>query len=275
MKIPIKRKENKNLSKYLNEDLQIARKFAKSMHQEFGKFISSMVLFGSAAKHVSNPKRDIDILIILDDTRIQFTQELIQTYRILLEKIIAKTDPKRLHIQSMKLTSFWEYVRAGDPVAINVLRSGVALIDTNVFDPLQALLDQGRIRPTQESIWTYYTLAPASLDRARQHLLSASIDLYWCAVDSAHAALMSVGAIPPSPDHVAEMLQEKLNAPHHVSRRSLKTMRELYALFKGIVHRDIKSVSGKDFDLYKKKAEDFLKEMKDFIEDQHKHGHKI
>ena len=62
MKIPIKRKENKNLSKYLNEDLQIARKFAKSMHQEFGKFISSMVLFGSAAKHVSNPKRDIDIL---------------------------------------------------------------------------------------------------------------------------------------------------------------------------------------------------------------------
>ena len=44
MKIPIKRKENKNLSKYLNEDLQIARKFAKSMHQEFGKFISSDIL---------------------------------------------------------------------------------------------------------------------------------------------------------------------------------------------------------------------------------------
>ena len=41
MKIPIKRKENKNLSKYLNEDLQIARKFAKSMHQELVEGLKS------------------------------------------------------------------------------------------------------------------------------------------------------------------------------------------------------------------------------------------
>lgn len=271
MKFPIKKRENKNISNFLHEDIDIARSFAKSMHQEFGSFISCMILFGSATKNVVNPKRDIDILIVLDDTKVQFSQELIQTYRIILEKTIAKTDPKRLHIQSMKLTSFWEYARAGDPVAINILRSGVALIDTNIFDPLQALLDQGRIRPTPESIWTYYTLAPESLHRSKQHLLSAAVDLYWAAVDAAHAALMTIGEIPPSPDHVADLLQEKLNSPHHISRNSLNTMRELYHLFKGIVHRDVKSISGKDYDKYKEKAEAFVKEMKSFIEEQHRH----
>ncbi|MBT3262624.1 nucleotidyltransferase domain-containing protein [Candidatus Woesearchaeota archaeon] len=270
MKIPIKKRENKNLSNFLFEDLKISRKFAKLMYQEFGKFISSMVLFGSATKNIPNPKRDIDILIVLDDTRIQFTQELVQTYRIILEKTIAKVDPRRLHIQTMKLTSFWEYARAGDPVAINILRSGVALIDTNVFDPLQALLEQGRIRPSQEAVWTYYTMAPASLRRSEQHLLTAAVDLYWAAVDAAHAALMHAGQIPPSPDHVAEMLQEKLNAPHQVSRKSLRTMKELYLVFKKIVHRDIKSISGKDYDVYKKKAEDFVDEMKEFLENHPK-----
>ncbi len=270
MKFPIKRIGNKNISNFLKGDLDVSRKFAKIMHQEFGTFISSMVLFGSAAKHVTNPKRDIDILIVLDDTRVKFTRELVQTYRIILQKAIAKVDPKRLHIQSMKLTSFWEYMRAGDPVAVNILRSGVALIDTNIFDPLQALLDQGRIRPTQESVWTYYTLAPASLHRSKQHLLSATVDLYWSAVDAAHAALMATGEIPPSPDHVADMLQEKLNAPHQITGRSLRTMRELYKIFKGIVHRDIKSITGKEYDMLRKKAEFFVEEMKDVIEEEHK-----
>ena len=225
MKFPIKKRENKNISHYLHEDIQIARKFAKLIHQEFGTFISSTILFGSAVKNIPNPKRDIDILIILDDTRTQFTPELVQTYRIILEKTIAKVNPKRLHIQSMKLTSWWEYVRAGDPVAINVLRSGVALIDSNIFDPMQALLDQGRIRPTKEAVWTYYTLAPASINRSRQHILTAAIDLYWSAVDAAHAALMSAGEIPPSPDHVALMLKEKLSAPHQVSKKSINIMK--------------------------------------------------
>tara|TARA_Y100000310_G_scaffold343027_1_gene448810 strand:+ start:6839 stop:7663 length:825 start_codon:yes stop_codon:yes gene_type:complete len=274
MKFPIKEKDNKNISKYLSEDIETGRKFAKVMYKEFGPFISTMALFGSAPRRVATPKRDIDILIVLDDTRVQFTKELVQTYRIILEKSIAKVDPKRLHIQSMKLTSFWEYVRAGDPVAINILRDGVALIDTNIFDPLQALLDQGRIRPSPESVWTYYTLAPASLNRANQHILTATVDLYWSAVDAAHAALMAAGEIPPSPDHVADLLQEKLSAPHQVSRKSLRTMRELYKTFKSIVHRDIKSVSGKDYDAFKKKAEDFVAEMKEFIEAQHEHGKK-
>ena len=270
MRFDVKEREQKNISRYMNEDIELARKFARIVYHEFGKFVSALVLFGSAAKNVPNPNRDIDILVILDDVRIRFSKELVETYRIITEKAIGATDPKRLHVQSMKLTAFWEYVRAGDPVAINILRSGVALIDTGFFDPLQALLDQGRIRPTDESIWTYFTMAPASLHRSEQHMLTATVDLYWAAIDAAHSALMVVGEIPPSPEHVAERVEHALVRPGYISKKSAKTMDELYKIFKGITHRDIKSLSGKDYDRYHALAESFVQEMKYFIE-THKH----
>lgn len=266
MKFDIQKREQKNISRYLSEDLETARKFARIMYKEFGNFVSGIILFGSSAHNNPNPKRDIDILIVLDDVRIKFTKELITTYRIITERAIANVDPKRLHVQSMKLTSFWEYARAGDPVAINILRSGVALIDTGFFDPLQALLDQGRIRPSSESIWTYFTMAPASLHNSQQHILTAVVDLYWAAIDAAHAALMAMGEIPPTPNHIADMLEEKLVANYQVKRKYGKIMRDLYNIFKKITHRDIKSVSGKDYDKYRKLTEEFVNEMKYFIE---------
>jgi predicted nucleotidyltransferase/uncharacterized protein (UPF0332 family) len=266
VKFRINKNEQKNLSRYLNEDIEIARKFGRIMYKEFGDLIQCLILFGSAAQNVQNPKRDIDILIVLDDVRIKFTKELVETYRIITEKAIMNTDPQRLHIQSMKLSSFWEYVRAGDAVAINILRSGVALIDTGFFDPLQALLDQGRIRPSDESVWTYMTMSPASMHRSKQHLLTASVDLYWAAIDAAHAALMVVGETPPSPNHIATMVEKRLVKPGHVKKKCTKVTGYLYKIFKGVVHREIREVSGRDYDTLQKKADEFVKEMKAFVE---------
>ena len=43
-------------------------------------------------------------------------------------------------------------------------------------------------------------------------------------------------------------------------------MNELYHVFKAIVHRDIKEISGKDYDYYRKISEEFVDEMKKYIE---------
>lgn len=268
----MKFKESKNerraklIDKYLSEDIELARKFAQVIYREFGTFIKAIVLFGSSVKNPGVKYRDLDILVILDDIQVIFSKELVETYRIITEKSIAAIDPKRLHIQSMKFTQFWEYVRAGDPVAINILRSGLALVDTGFFDPLQALLDQGRIRPSEESIYTYFTMAPASLHRSKQHLLTATIDLYWAAVDAAHAALMKVGEIPPSPDHVADLLERRLVRERHISKKYSDVMRKLFILSKRITHREIKEISGEEYDKYRKLAEIFVEGMKKFIE---------
>ncbi len=266
MEFKVEKKESKNYEKYFSQDIQIARKFAKIMYREFGTFIRSLVLFGSTITNPKSPLKDIDILIILDDVRVNFTKDLVQTYRIITEKAIAEVDPKRLHIQSMKFTSFWEYVRAGDPVAINILRHGIALIDTGFFDPLQILLEQGRIRPSEESIYTYFVMAPESLHRSKQHILTAVVDLYWAAIDSAHAALMTAGQIPPSPDHVADLLETTLVKNKHIHKRYSDTMRKLYKTFKQITRREIAYISGKEYDKLKEETELFVDEMKKYIE---------
>jgi len=253
---------------YPKEEFDIARDFATRVYKEFGGFIKSLVLFGSATKAPKLAKEaDIDVLIILDDVSINLSRELTQTYRIIVEKILVDMkDGERLHIQSMRLSSFWEYVRAGDPVAVNILRYGMALVDTGIFDPLQALLDNGRIRPTRESIYTYFTMAPASVTRSREHILSAMVDLYWASVDAAHAALMCLGEIPPSPDHVADMLESKMVRKGLLKHRYAKIMRNNYDVFKQIIHRQVRDVEGKEYDQFKDRTIEFVNEMRKFIE---------
>lgn len=266
MKFPIKRRIKKTAENYFSKDLEISRKFAKIMYKEFGTFISAIILFGSTTRASPNPKKDIDILIILDDVRIRFTRDLVQTYRIITEKAIVQVDPQRLHVQSMKFTSFWEYVRSGDPVAINVLRYGVSLMDTGFFDPLQVLLEQGRIRPSNESVYTYFTMAPASLSRSKDHILAATVDLYWATIDAAHAALMKAGEIPPSPEHVSDLLEQKLVKNKEVARSTSDIMRKMYVTYKKIIRREISNISGREYDSLKSDAENFVREMKKYIE---------
>ena len=255
--------KNRRTTQHTQEELNTARKFAQQLYKEFGDFLKAVVLFGGTSP---KKERDIDLLVVLDDVRVRFTPDLVETYRIILEKTVANVDPKRLHVQSMKFTSFWEYIRAGDPVATNILRYGVALIDTGFFDPLQALLDQGRIRPSEEAIQTYFVLAPTDLSRAKQHLLGATVDLYWAVINASHAALMRYGEVPPTPAHAAELLSRTLIKKRILSQRSAKTMQAMYKLFKGVTDRTVREVSGKDYDKYRADAEAFVNEVKRYLE---------
>ena len=265
MKFDIKKKSNPNITNYASEDLTIARSFAKRLHNEFGDFLKAVVLFGSAARRTSKPKGDIDILIVVDDTSIRMTKDVIEAYRLITEGIIGKVST-RLHVTSLTLTSFWEYVRAGDPIGINILRDGVALIDTGIINPLQALLIQGRIKPTYESVWVYFGRAPRTLTNSKWHLLQATLDLYWAVIDASHAALMHIGQTPPSPEHAGDLLHEKLVKSGKLEEKYAETMRKFYRLMKMITHREIKEIKGPEYENYYTEAEDFVNRIKKFIE---------
>ena len=267
MKFIVGKEENVSIGKYRKEDLDLARKFSKKIYDEFGNFLKAIVLFGSSARTTDekNKGSDIDVLLIVDDVTTTLNPEVVETYRVVVEKSIADVS-KRLHITSMKLTSFWEYTRVGDPVAINILRDGVALMDSGFFDPLRILLMRGRIRPTTESIWTYYTRAPATMYNSKWHILKAALDLYWAVIDSAHAALMKLGEVPPSPAHVADIMYEKMVKQGLLGQKYVNTMRTFYDLGKMITHGEIDNVSGAEYDAYKQEAEEFIGAMKEFIE---------
>ena len=265
MKFDIPKKEHPNLEHYYKEDIDTAYKFANEIYKELGSLVRAVVLFGSTARRTKGPGGDIDVLVIIDDLMLNMSPELVEAYRLIVQKAIVKIST-RLHITTMRFTSFWEYMRNGDPIAINLLRDGVALIDSGFFDPMQALLKRGRIRPTQESIWTYYTRAPNTLHNSKWHLLQAVIDLYWAVIDAAHAALMKIGEIPPTPEHVADMLEQKLVKRKLLEHKYVTIMRNFYRLMKMVTHREIVEIKGEEFDRYYKIAEDFVHRMRKIIE---------
>jgi predicted nucleotidyltransferase/uncharacterized protein (UPF0332 family) len=265
MKFEVKRRENKLEDKYTKLDRDIARKFAKIVNSELSDLISVLVLFGSTARGRSNKSSDIDILIVIDDVHITMNKALVETYRIIIQKAVAEVNPDRLHVQTLPLTSFWEYVRAGDPVAINILRDGIALIDKGFFDPLQILLLTGRIRPSRESVQNYMNMSYASLARSKAGVNNAILDLYWATIDAAHSALMSVGEVPASPAAVADMIDEKLVNQKYVDKKYSDIMRHMYEISKRIMKREISSLDGKTYDRYLRHSQNFIEAMKKVV----------
>ncbi|NTV22955.1 MAG: hypothetical protein HGA85_01080 [Nanoarchaeota archaeon] len=249
---------------YPQDDLDIAYKFSAAITKEVGKFIKGVVLFGSKARK-KKKAHDIDILIILDDVSIYLNREFVQTYRIVVENLVAKIST-RLHVTTFKYTSFWEFVRNGDPIAINILRDGVPIVDREFFRPLQILLQQGRIKPSQESVWTYYRKGGESMESARLKMIGAVLDLYWAVIDASHAALMQINEIPPSPNHVASMISEKLVKQGLLEEKYAGTAQKFYDLSKKIEYRDVMSISGQDYDRLFSEAEAYVKRMREFIE---------
>ena len=266
MKFDLPRREHPNLEKYEKYDVDTSYRFANEIYKELGGLIKAVVIFGSSARKKTTAKSDIDILVIIDDTTVSLNPEVVEAYRIIVNKTIVKVST-RLHITTLRFTSFWEYIRNGDPIGINILRDGVALIDSGFFEPLQVLLKKGKIRPTAESIWTYYIRAPNTLHNSKWHLLQATLDLYWGVIDAAHAVLMKHGVIPPTPEHVADLLENKLVKKKLLERKYVSIMRHFYTLMKGITHREVKEITGKEYDEYYKAAEDFVERMREFIEE--------
>lgn len=264
MKISLKKKRLPTQEHYHEKDIKIAGEFAKAIYKELPEIVKSIVIFGSTARHQDDKKSDVDILLIIDDVRMDLTPELLETYKIMVDSHMNRIS-KRLHIVTLKLTTFWEYTRAGDPIAINMLRDGFPLIDSGIFEPLQALLYRGRIRPTQEAINAYWAKAPATLHNSRWHILQAVIDLYWATIDASHAALMTQGVIPPSPSHISEMITTELVNKNKLEPKYARIMEMLYKLMKSITHREITYISGVDYEDYRKQAEDFVDRMKKFV----------
>ena len=266
MKFDLPRREHPNLEKYEKHDVNLSYRFANEIYKEMGGLIRGVVIFGSTARKATTPKSDIDILVIIDDLTISLSPEVLEAYRVIVNKTIVRVST-RLHITTLRFTSFWEYMRNGDPIGINILRDGVALIDSGFFEPLQVLLKKGKIRPTSESIWTYYIRAPNTLHNSKWHLLQATLDLYWAVIDAAHAALMRQGEIPPTPEHVADLLESKLVKKRLLEHKYVTIMRHFYKLMKMITHREIKEIKGEEYDKYYKAAESFVNRMREFVEE--------
>ena len=245
----------------------LARKFAKLMSDELKDLLSEAVFFGSSVRNpIQNTiyEKDIDILLIFNDLIRVLSREVIEAYRIITENTAAKVSG-RLHITTMRLTNFWEYTQNGDPIAINILRDGVPLLNKGLVEPFQKLLEKKKITPSKEMIWNYYLRGPMTVWSSKWHVLQASIDLYWAALDASHAVLQSRGLAPVSPEHASILLRKHLMKKGLIPKQYQYTLDKLYQLQKDIAMRKVREIPGKKYDILFKETQGFVKAVEQVI----------
>lgn len=246
----------------------IALDFATKVYQEFASMIKAVVLFGSSAKKMSTPDSDIDVIVIIDDVSLNWDAELIGHYREAMGDLI-KTNPyqKSLHVNTVKLSTWWGDLMKGDPVILNVLRYGDALIDHGgFFNPLKVLLKEGKINSTPEAIYTLLQRSPNHLVRSREAMLAAVDGFYWSAVDAAHAALIAAKIMPPSPEHIAEIMDTEFVKKKLLKKKYVEYYFSLHKFAKDIVHGKVKEVQGKRLDDLRVESDEFLRVMAKLVD---------
>ena len=261
---PVKRINHKDFpSLNITKDVDIAMDFATKSYERFNKLIKSVVLFGSTAKNATVQGSDIDIILIIDDVAINWDEELISWYRTELDKVVRRNPYKKsLHINTIKLSTWWDDLMRGDPMIINVIRYGESMIDFGgFFEPLKFLLLKGKIRSTPEAVYSCLQRAPTHFLRSKTSELNAIEGLYWAMVDSSHAALISRNILPPSPEHIPINLKETFVAEKSLDMKYAMWYRDLLYLYKRISHGEISDLKGVEIDMWQARTEEFMKEM--------------
>jgi predicted nucleotidyltransferase len=251
----------------LKLESEIAMDFAVKCYEKFNKIVKSIVLFGSSTKQSAVAGSDIDIIIIIDDVAISWDQELIAWYREELDRLLRQNPyEKSLHINTIKLSTWWEDLMRGDSVVLNVLRYGEAMIDFGgFFEPLKFLLLNGKIKSTPEEIYNCLQRAPTHFLRSKAAELNSIEGLFWAMVDASHAALVAAGLSPASPEHIPNDLKEVFVDTGKLKMKYVIWYRDLLLLHKGISHGEVTDLKGVEIDGWQDRTQEFMKVMAELV----------
>lgn len=269
------KKQESPINTQLAKDYDIAYDFGVKAYKKFRDVVKAIILFGSVPKKEINPNSDIDVIIIIDDATINWDEELIAWYREETARLLATQKyAKKIHLNTVTLSTFWEEVREGEPLIINVIRYGQPLIDVGgFFEPLKVLLAKGRIRPSPEAIFTTMERASAHHLRGRNTLLQSVECFYWAMVDASHAALMARKVVPPSPEHLQELLTEVFVKRGLLKDKYVDWYEEVRKLAKEIAYGNINKVSGNKLEELEERTNQFVSVLheltKALIKDEH------
>ncbi len=254
----------KNEQKYHIENLRATRTFTKKLLEEMGDLVRSVVLFGSNTQNTLNKDSDIDIMIILNNVSVFVTPELKEAYQIITKRLSEEISNK-FHILTVNLSDFWDMSRKGDPILINILRHGMPIFDRDLVEPMQYLLEIGKIRPTKESIDNYSARASTLLDESNYHIKEALMDLYYAVIDQVHATLMIHNVLPPSPKEMPKIFQETFKDKKTILKFK-PLIEEFYVLAKELEHNVSTLCKGSYYDTMRNKAQRVISYLKEYNE---------
>jgi len=127
-------------------------------------------------------------------------------------------------------------------------------------------LQEGKIKSTPESIYTLLQRAPTHIARTRGAMLASVDGLYWAVVDSSHAALIAANVMPPSPEHIPEILTQEFVKKGLLKEKYVSFYSEIHEIAKDIIHGKKVEIKGEKIDQYLILADDFMGQMAGIID---------
>jgi predicted nucleotidyltransferase len=250
----IKEKKEGKASK---ETFEKVVKFTNIARERYGNVIKSVLIFGSAAKGTMVKGSDADVWVVLDDTATKSTADLnkINTHLYLIAHEL-----KDLHIQTTKLTEFWQWMKLGSPELVNFLRYSLPIYDTGFIKPVKRMLEMGLISPSEETIKLKARASRARLKKIRLDLKSMVFELRYIALDICQAVIMHHYKKQPDAKAVPKFLKQ-LVKDKKLEASYVKKFENLNKLWKDIDHGRVKSVDSKYLDQAITLADDILKRM--------------
>lgn len=242
--------------------VQIIKRFTKEVLKKYGNVIKSVVLFGSSARGSWHKESDIDVFIIVDDTKQKISPAVKEQMEDEFDVIAKKLSSKLSVQQPYLLTEFWNMVRIGHPIVFNFIREGVPVFDRDIFLPIKRLLQMGEIKPSKEAVEKYIDRAPKRIKRienAKMYMVAE--DCYYAMLESLQAVLMFLGKTPPRPSDAAEAMRKTLVDMNLVKPEYADWLDGVINRRKDVEHKHLKNIPGSELDEWIEKSKKFVKEM--------------
>jgi uncharacterized protein (UPF0332 family)/predicted nucleotidyltransferase len=246
--------------------IQVLKKFTKDVLKKYGPVIRSIVLFGSTARQEFKGESDIDVFIIVDDTRTKISPAMKEKMEMDFESMAKKCSKLMSVQQPYLLTEFWGLVRIGHPIVFNFIREGVPVYDKDIFLPIKRLLQMGEIRPSKEAVEKYIERGPKRVKRVENAKIYMVVeDCYYAMLESAQAVLMFLGKTPPRPSDAPDTLRKTLVKMNMMEASHVKDLEDIITVRKNVEHKRVKKMSGADVDQWIAKTKRFVKKMQGLI----------
>jgi len=258
-KKPLTKEEKEKIKKEIFKKAEV---FKKELLKKYKDLVKTVFVFGSYLRDDFTKESDLDILILLDDTKMLITPEFKNRVTQDAYEIAKKTDPL-LHVQpAWTVTEFWDMVRLSHPLLHTVLRDGWALYDEGFFIPIKKLLERGKIPATIEAVEMLIASAPQKIERAKSvKLYQVTEDCYGAMLNSSQAVLMYLGKPVPDPKNTPKAVKEYLVDTKILSAKYYTMLEAVIKFRKDVEHKHVKDITGAEVDKWLAKAEDYSKEM--------------
>jgi predicted nucleotidyltransferase/uncharacterized protein (UPF0332 family) len=257
-------KKAKELDK--KKKAQLIKEFSKKILEKHGPHIKCIIAWGSLVRGEFHSKSDIDLVIVVDDTRGDLNEEAREEMDDFIRKTAKETDENLSPQPVWTLTEFWDMVRESSPLAYTLLRDGIPAYDTGFFMPTKRLMQMGRMPATKEAVERRMADVPRRINRVKNaKLWMVAEDLYYAMLNPIQALVMYMGKAPPDPNHAVEAGKKYLVETGLTDKKFIDYYKEVWLLRKDVEHKKITEIAGKEVDKFIKKSEEFIEEMENVL----------